>query len=618
MGNRFGVKDFVALLLRLGLLVSAWLSMKQRDREWDLLQSMASQSAQQSTDLSAIRRILSRGVQLGGGTGVATSQPAVVNDPFVYLKQAQDQPDFAPGDWLVDNFEGKIGRLTPFVSTDLYSHIVESRVTECLGYLDPDTMEYRPMLASSWTPSDDGLTYTFQLRKGVTFSDGQPLTADDVVWTFNWIENEAVQAPQERAQYDKVKDVRKISDYEVAFHFKERFFQSLGNLCSMKILPKHFYSKYTPQQFNDSTGLLMGSGPYRMKDPTSWKPGDQIELVRNERYWGEPPTFDRVVYYQVEEESAYLTMFKNREVDIFAAEPEQYRLLLKDPEVMKRVNHFELDSPLTGYAYVAWNQKRNGKPTPFADKRVRQAMTMLTDRQRICSEVFLGYAYPVSGPFFPGSPQEDPSVKLWPYDPDRAKALLREAGYYDRDGSGTLTGPDGRPFEITLSYPSKYLTYERVVLFLKDSYARAGIKLNPDPVDFPILLKKLSNRDFDAISLAWAREDPEDDIFQMFDSSQIQDNGDDFMSYQNPELDKLIRQARTTVDEKTRMPMWQACHRILHEDQPYTFLFSRKSLVFVDNRIHNVRPSKLALNYVSRFDMPIPWYVPKAMQKWGK
>jgi peptide/nickel transport system substrate-binding protein len=266
---------------------------------------------------------------------------------------------------------------------------------------------------------------------------------------------------------------------------------------------------------------------------------------------------------------------------------------------------------------VAWNQKQKGQATRFADKRVRQAMTLLTNRQRMVEEVMLGYGQVCTGPFSPLTKQADPNVKPWPYDPTRAKALLKEAGYEDRNGDGVIEGPNGTPFRFKLTYGSNNRLGERIALFLKDDFARAGIAMLPDPVDWPIMLRKLDERDFDAITLGWTGS-PEGDIYQMFHSSQIADKGDDFMSYANAELDQVIDRARGTVDEQKRMPLWRQAHRIIHEDQPYTFLFDRLFLAFYDQRIKNIERSRIGLNYYGRYVMPIPWYVPKDQQKWSK
>jgi peptide/nickel transport system substrate-binding protein len=627
MENRFTIKDLFLFLLIAALIVVMLVGMKQYDRQWTVMREIQRQGMDQTRELAAIRRALASGVpvQAGGGGTVPTTQAsgngAVTGGaylaPFVRVNEAQQNADYALGDWLVDNFPAAVAKLTPLVAGDLYSRTVQNRVQETLTYRDAETLEYVPLLARSWQFSPDGLTLTFQLRQGVTFSDGHPMTADDVVFSFDFLMNPVIAAPRERSVFEPVESVKKTSDYEVVFKFKRPYYEALelaGN--TLYVMPKHFYGKFKPEEFNQSVGLLMGTGPYKLRDPESWRPGTKIELLRNENYWGEPGPFARIIYNEIQERTAELTMFRNGELDRFAAEPDVYKELLKDQKLLGRTQHFEYLSPIGGYLYTAWNQQRNGKPTWFADKRVRQAMTMLIDRQRIVNDVFQGYAEIATGPFEPGSPQNDTSIKPWPYDPAAAKSLLAQAGFQDRNGDGVIDAPDGAAFRFKLTYPNSSELYQRVVLMMKDSLARAGIVLEPDPVDWPILQKKLENRDFDAISLRWGGGSVEGDIYQMFHSSQIADNGDDFMSYKNPELDATIEEARRTVNEQKRMPLWQKCHRILHEDQPYTFLTFNKSLVFIDKRFKNVETSKLGLNYMQVYVMPIPWYVPKGEQKY--
>jgi len=164
------------------------------------------------------------------------------------------------------------------------------------------------------------------------------------------------------------------------------------------------------------------------------------------------------LYRIIDNDLARLTSFRNGEIDIYGdalvdvARPEPYQKLLNDPTVLARTQHFEYDTPTGGYRFIGWNEQRNGKPTVFADKRVRQAMTMMIDRPRICSQIMRGYVIPVSGPFYVHGKQNNPSVQPWPFDVARAKALLKEAGFID-DGSGVLKEPDGTPFQFKMTYP---------------------------------------------------------------------------------------------------------------------------------------------------------------------
>jgi peptide/nickel transport system substrate-binding protein len=620
MQNRFGIKDFFlfALIVVLGVLVV--LAMKQYDRQLNVLRQINDKMELQTRELSDLNRVLSSGGFAGGMPTTQGSQFASTRDPkldavFAPIRAAQQMPGYARGDWYVDIFPVKVPTLTAFIVQDLYGMYVNARVCEWLLAYDPYTLEYVPLLAESWTTSEDGLLVTFKLRRNVRFSDGTPMTADDVVFTFEWIMNPKVAAARTRSVLEKLQRVEKTGDYEVAFHFKEPYYDSAGTVGSVEIVPRHFVSKYTPEQYNQTPGLLMGTGPYRLRNPASWRPGERIELVRNERYWGEPGPWDRIIWHEIENETASETMFKNKEVDAFAATPEQFNELSQDQNLLKWARPLKYVAPTSGYSYAAWNQQRNGKPTHFAEKRVRQAMTMLVDRARFVKEVWYGHGQVGNGPFSPLSGQLDPKVQPWPFDPERAKSLLREAGYEDRNGDGVIESKAGEPFRFSLVYSSKGVIGERIALFLKDSYARAGIVMTPDPQDWPIMMTKLNERDFDAITLAWGTS-VESDIFQMFHSVQIKDQGDNFMHYVNPELDKAIEAARTTIDKSKRMPLWHECHRIIHEDQPYTFLVERFSLGFQDSRVQNVETSKLGLNFNNRYSMPIPWYVPKTMQKW--
>ena len=486
----------------------------------------------------------------------------------------------------METFGVKVPKLTPLITQDLYGNVVLARIFEGMAVRDPYTLEWLPQLARSWKISDDGLTIRFQIKQGVSFSDGHPLTAEDVVWTFNWIMNPKVQAPRLRAYFDRVASVTATGPYEVVWRFKEPYFESFALAAEMSVMPEHFYSRYGEEDFNKSTGLVLGTGPYRMESATDWTPEQTLQLVRNENYWGEPPSFDRIIYKIVENEKAEVTQFRNGEVDLIGVEPESYRELLKDEALLSRTQHLEYWNPRAGYTFIGWAEVRNSKPTVFADKRVRQALTLMTDRQGICDQIFLGYGRPSTGPFDAQGLQADPNVKALPYDPERAKTILAGLGFRDR-GQRVLVNEKAEALRFKMTYPSGSPTNDRIALFLKDNFAKAGVAMEPDPQEWSVLLQKMNNRDFDAVMLGWGGS-VESDIYQEFHSSQIADNGDNFIAYRNPELDKLAVQARATMDEAKRMSLWQACHRVLAEDQPYTFLTCSKSLIFFDSRIRNV------------------------------
>ena len=263
-----------------------------------------------------------------------------------------------------------------------------------------------------------------------------------------------------------------------------RTFETAG---TMGIMAKHFYSRFKPAEFNEKTGLLIGSGPYMLENPETWTPGNGVTLHRNPRYWGPQETFDRMVFTEIREEAAEMVLYGNQEHDLIRCTPEMYDKLTADQRIMAFSRKYRYASPYNGYSYIGWNQKRtiNGveKPTPFSNPRVRRAMTQLIDRERLARDIFRGYATVASGPFAPTSPQSDPSIKPWPYDEKQARELLRQAGFEDRNKDGVLEDPDGKPFKFKLTYPGGSEIYEKIILFLRDNFARGGVAMEPERLE---------------------------------------------------------------------------------------------------------------------------------------
>ncbi len=638
MENRFGLKDALLTFFLLVVIILIVLAMVQFDRQWEQIQKVRGQLDEQSKELRTINASLANGIAVNPGA-VATTQATPTTgagaDPFATLRAVTTTPDFARGDWLIDMFPGQVAKLTPMLSTDVYASNVQEQILDSLAQRDPDTLAWTGLIAKNWKIIDNSAAYDayvakqkeagktaeeiakdpalpeavrihFTLRDNVRFSDGEPLTADDVVFSYDFTMNPAIAAPRDRAYLERIKRVEKKGPYDVEFVYAEPYFEAFNLAAGMAILPKHFYEKFKPEDFNQSVGLLLGSGPYRLEDPESWKPGTPIQLVRNERYWGLAPAFERLVYQEISSDKARLATFRNGKADLFSASPEQYRELIKDDALMSHVQNFEYQNLIGGYRYVAWNEKN----PLFADKRVRQALTMLLDRERMIQQIAYGYGVLATGPFNPQSKQSNPDVKGWPFDVEKAKALLADAGF-KLGADNVLRMPDGKPFEFKLTYPAGGSNYDQMALFMKDAYSRAGIVLKPDPLEWGAFTQRLEEKNFEAISLGWSAG-VEGDIYQMFHSSQMGPGGDDFMSYKSEKLDGLIDAARRTMDEPARMKLWQQAHAVLHEDQPYTFLWYGKSLIFVDKRVENIHRVTLGLNPRTE------WYVPTKAQKWTK
>jgi peptide/nickel transport system substrate-binding protein len=622
MERRITARDVLYFGGNLIIFITLILAMYMVDRQWQKMAHMEQVMREQAEDIKGLgNQIQELTNQIGSGVvlaqgGMETSRQNGIPAAFERAYQATQQSDYAEGDWLVQAFGVNLKSLTPFISEDAYSAEVQSFVLETLLTRNPETLEWEGLLAQEWTVSDDGLTFNFKLRPGLSFSDGKPLTAEDIAFSFRFIMTEAIQAPRERAYYNKIESVKALGPLEVEFQFVEPYYDALSLAGGLPVLPRHFYEPFLdkPHDFNQSKGLLLGSGPYRLQDPSSWSPDKgMVELLKNPRYWGPvQPSFNRLIWKIIENDSARLTTFRNGEIDSYSARPREFQRLTKDTSLTEKAQYWEYMSPVAGYSYIGWNQQRNKQDTRFSDARVRQAMTYLIDRQRVVDEIFLGYGEVAVSPFNPRSKQHDTDISPRSYDLAKGKALLAEAGFADLNGDGQIQDAQGRPFEFELVYFQGNDDTSRMVLFLRDQLARAGIKLIPKPTEWSVMIDLLKKRDFDAITLGWT-SGLETDLYQMFHSSQIEGGGNNFIGYKNPEFDALVEKARSTVDEDTRMPLWMQAERHLYEDQPYTYLMRRKSLAFIDRRIQNVEQTRVGLNLGA---VPMENYVPETDQRY--
>jgi peptide/nickel transport system substrate-binding protein len=231
---------------------------------------------------------------------------------------------------------------------------------------------------------------------------------------------------------------------------------------------------------------------------------------------------------------------------------------------------------------------------------------MLLDRQTILDTIFYGLGKVVTGSEFSESPEYDKSIQPWPFDPERAKKLLAEAGWADTDKDGILD-KDGVPFKFDYMIPSGSPEYEQLATVYKEELGKAGIAMTILLREWASFIESLTNRKFDAVTLAWAIP-PDDDPYQIWHSSQTE-KGSNYPGYKNPEVDKLLEDIRIEFDRNKRIPIFHRFHAILYEEQPYTFLFNIYTLGAIDKRFQDVRVYPLGTD-------PREWWVPKSVQRY--
>ena len=623
MQNRFGIKDFVFLVVLLVTLGSVWLSMVQKTRMELAQQSMSAKLADIEQQVAQVNRklesggVVARGASAGtaaAGNGVSTDEswarPGVKVEHWAAPHCAIDPstiPGFAMGGEFTELFEAQPAKLTPYISSDVYSTRVLDRVCESLSSFDPKTLRMVGALADGWQIDPNGLWIRAHINPRARFSDGTPVTSEDVRWTYmDFINNPLIEAERARSTQDNLKEVKVVDGLTVDFMFKEAFFTNILIALGNPILPKHYYAKFEPSQINQGTGVTMGSGPFRLaklpsgpEDLTNqWTPGQDVVLVRNEQYWAEKPSLERLRFKSIKDDLGRLVAYRNGEGSMMLPTSPQFNKVLKEePEFEKSNYALKWTNMRCGYSFIAWQcGPRAGKGlTPFADKRVRRAMTMLLDRERMIRDIWDGIGIVSKGPNNPESPASDPAVKPLPFDPEKAKALLAEAGWKDRDGDGILENEKGDKFTFEYTYATGGEISERLARFVKDSYGKAGIVVTTRPVDWSRYQELLKLRDFDAITMGWGANSPESDPRQIFHSESIKEGGDNFTQWANKDCDALIEKGRRTMDEATRMEVWRQFEACIAEDQPYTFVRVAPWLRFVKKDFGNVNTYKTGL-----------------------
>jgi peptide/nickel transport system substrate-binding protein len=541
------------------------------------------------------------------------------------------------GDWLVLHSLSDPEQLNPLTSNDASSSEILNFIFESLLTREPQTLEFKPLIAEARPEiSKDKLSYTFKIRKDVHFQDGRPMTGEDVLFSVKAIKCPFVNAPFLRVYFDSLIDAELVDPYTIRFVIKEPYFLNESVLGGILLLPRHYYDpenllarvsvkqlsqdpaklpgevKKFGEQFNKNYSRNpMGSGPYKF---SMWKTGRELELVRDNNYWGngkdgiDQAHLDRLKFRIINNMDAALIRLKSGSLDYMEAlQPIQTIRGTNSERFKREFQKYEYYAPT--YSYIGWN---NDHPI-FRDKRVRKAMTYLTDRKQIVKAVLFGLGEVVDSHIYLFRPEYDKSLKSYPFDPAKAIALLNEAGWKDSDGDGVLDKViDGKkmPLRFEIKVNSGNAVRKSVALVLLDELKKHGIAASVRELDWTIFLNDVKNHNFDAVVLGWQMSTTEPDAYQVWHSSQAANKGSNAISYKNARVDEILEQYRREFDPQKRIEMYKEFQEIISEEQPYTFLFIGKRVSAVQRRFQGVKVFPDGLR-------PIDWWVPVAQQKFA-
>jgi len=484
--------------------------------------------------------------------------------------------------------------LNPITATDYYSSVIRTFVLDTLMDMNPETYEYVPGLAEKAEQSADGKTITFYLRKGAKFHDGKPLTAEDVKFSFEAIFDPKYNAMHLRPYYENFEPKAEVLDpHTVRFTVKEKYFRNFDTLASMRIAPKHVYGD--PEKGRRKNKTIVGSGPYKLE---RYDQGQSIVLVKNKDWWGKDLNwfkgkynFERIRFRFIKDENIALEALKKGEIDFFEGlTAEGYMKKAVGPEWGKTVFKVKTEnlSPKS-YGFIGWNLRRE----LFQDKNVRHALQLLMNRDEMNKKFRFNMDTPASGPWYSQSEYADPKVKPVPYDPKKAVELLKKAGWEDRNKDGILEkdfNGKTREFRFTLSYANK--DSEKYWIMYQSDLRKVGIDMKLQVLEWNTFLKNLDEGNFDASALAWSAGSVHVDPKQIWHSSTAVKGGSNFIGYKNPEVDKLIDQARQELDKQKRIPILRKVYRMIAEDYPYGFLFIGTPVLYAhSNKVKFVKPT---------------------------
>ena len=472
-----------------------------------------------------------------------------------------------PAGTLVVGLVAEPVNLDPAQVTDLNSNRVGRRLVETLVTFPDESTQIVPGLAESWTVSKDGLRYTFKLRKGISFHDGTPLNAEAVKFS---IErqinaehpfNKLGKYPFANYFFGNVKAVEVVDPSTVEFVLKE------PRASFLAILTAGAASIVSPTAVKklgvDYALQPVGTGPFRY---VAWDRGQRVVLERNAQYWKSPVKVERVIYRPIVEDQTRLTELLTGALDLIVGTPPDFVAQLENnPKVtlLKQVG-----------AHV-WYLGINNQKKPFDDKRVRQALNYAVNKEAIVRDVLKGTGSMSAGPVLPGTWGADAGLKPYPYDPERARKLLADAGY-----------PGG--FTTSMWVPESGSGMQSPVAMatvMQSNLKAVGVNVTLQTFEWGAFIAKLRSKEQELFALSWmaGNEDPDMVMYPLLHSSQWTPGGPNRALYKSDTFDELLHQARLTTDQAKRAELYRQAQRVLADDPPW---------IFVDHEIQTAVHSK--------------------------
>jgi peptide/nickel transport system substrate-binding protein len=505
----------------------------------------------------------------------------------------------AHGDTFIEASIGEPNNLLPVLSSDSASSEINRLVYNGLIRYDKN-LQLEGELAESWEVSEDKLSFTFHLRKGVTWHDGAPFTSADVLFTYQLYINPEV--PTSYAEdFLQVAKAEAPDPYTFRVTYEKPYAPALES-WGTSIHPKHLLEGQEITKSPLSRNPI-GTGPYKFG---KWDAGEKVELMANPNYFEGEPYIHRVVYRVIPDTSTQFLELQSGGLDFMGLTPIQYQTQTDKSAFTHNFNKYRYLS--FSYTYLGYNLT---KPL-FQDKRVRQAISYAIDKKELIDGVLLGLGHAATGPYKPDTWVYNANVKHYDYNPELSRSLLAEAGWVDTNGDGVLD-KNGEKLAFSIVTNQGNDLRSKTAEIIQRRLKEVGIVIEIRIVEWATFLKEfIFPGNFDTTILGWSGG-PEPDQYNIWHSSKTGPRELNFVKFSNAEVDGLLEKGRRTFAQEERKIIYDRFQEVLAEEQPYTFLYVGEALPAVAKRFRGIEPSPAGITY--NF---IKWYVPKSEQKYAR
>ncbi len=482
------------------------------------------------------------------------------------------------------------------LSSDSASHTVANKLFVSLLKYNKDIVLV-PEAAESFEILNDGKLFKFKLREDIRWTDGKPLTAEDVEFTYKMMINPETPTAY-ASDFLNVKEFKVTGKYSFEVTYDKVFARSLVT-WAFDILPKHLLENENLRETKYSRAPI-GAGPYKLKE---WISGQRLILEANEDYFEGRPYIDEIVYRVIPDSSTQFMELKTGNLDGMDLTPQQYLFQTKGSSWEKDFEKFKFLS--FGYTWLGYNLERPF----FKDVRVRRAISYAINKEEIVKGVLLGLGSPAIGPYKPGTWVYNDKLVPYGYHPEKAVELLKQAGWSDTDGDGIIDR-EGTPFSFTILTNQGNSLRIKTATIIQNRLKDIGIDVQIRTVEWAAFIKEFVDKGkFDAIILGWnITQDP--DNYNVWHSSKAVPGGLNIVKFKNGELDELLEKGRTTLVQADRKVIYDRIQEILHAEQPYCFLYVPMALPIYQSRIKGLKIAPAGLGYNAD-----RWWIPTVLQK---